>query len=127
MSREIEDILARQRRLKAARRSWESHWQEVAEVMLPRRADFTGERSEGAKRGGALYDGTAMLARRGLAAAIDGLLKPKTARWFRLKTLDEDLAEIEAVKRWLEAAEARLARALYDSGIAGGSAPAPRR
>ncbi|MEQ8356725.1 MAG: portal protein [Kiloniellaceae bacterium] len=114
MPREIEDVLARHKRLKAQRRHWESHWQELAEVLLPRRADFTGDRGDGARRSDHLFDGTPMLARRGLAAAIDGLLKPKTARWFRIKTLDEDLGEDEEVKRWLEVAEARLTRALYD-------------
>ncbi|WP_420348625.1 portal protein [Pelagibius sp.] len=114
MPREIDDLLARHKRLKDQRRLWESHWQELAEVMLPRRADFTTEHLAGERRRDHLFDGTPMLARRGLSAAIDGLLKPKTARWFRIKTRDEDLGEDEAVKRWLEMAEERLYRALYD-------------
>jgi Bacteriophage head to tail connecting protein len=113
MSREIDDLLARHKRLKDRRRVWESHWQELAEVMLPRRADFTAQRSAGERRSDRLFDGTPMLARRGLSAAIDGLLKPKTARWFRVKALDEGLAEVEGVKRWLEIAEERLYRAIY--------------
>ena len=119
MPREIDDLLARHQRLKEQRRAWESHWQELAEVMLPRRADFTGDkdgggRASGERRSDNLFDGTPMLARRGLAAAIDGLLKPKTARWFRIRTLDDSLGEDESVKRWLESAEERLYRALYD-------------
>ena len=81
MPRDIDDLLSRHKRLKDQRRLWESHWQELAEVMLPRRADFTSERIAGERRADALFDGTPMLARRGLASAIDGLLKPKTARW----------------------------------------------
>lgn len=114
MPREIEELLQRHKRLKDQRRVWESHWQELAEVMLPRRADFTTERLAGERRSDHLFDGTPMLARRGLAAAIDGLLKPKTARWFRVRTLDDRLGEDEAVKRWLEAAEDRLYRAIYN-------------
>jgi len=114
MPREIEELLQRHKRLKDQRRVWESHWQELAEVMLPRRADFTTERIAGERRSEHLFDGTPMLARRGLAAAIDGLLKPKTARWFRVRTLDDRLGEDEAVKRWLEAAEDRLYRAIYN-------------
>lgn len=114
MPREIDDLLSRHKRLKDRRRIWESHWQELAEVMLPRRADFTTEHRAGERRTDHLFDGTPMLARRGLASAIDGLLKPKTARWFRIKTLDDGLNEDEAVKRWLEIAEERLYRALYD-------------
>jgi hypothetical protein len=120
MPREVDDLLSRHKRLKDRRRAWESHWQELAEAMLPRRADFTTERSDGEGFGGGrhggdqLFDGTPMLARRGLAAAIDGLLKPKTARWFRIKTPDDALGEREDVKRWLEVAEERLTRAIYD-------------
>ena len=114
MPRDIDDLLSRHKRLKDQRRLWESHWQELAEVMLPRRADFTSERIAGERRADELFDGTPMLARRGLASAIDGLLKPKTARWFRIKALDEGLDEDEQVKRWLEVAEERLYRALYD-------------
>ncbi|WP_299622896.1 portal protein [Pelagibius sp.] len=114
MPRDIDDLLSRHKRLKDQRRLWESHWQELAEVMLPRRADFTSERIAGERRADELFDGTPMLARRGLASAIDGLLKPKTARWFRIKALDEGLDEDEQVKRWLEIAEERLYRALYD-------------
>ena len=114
MPRDIDDLLSRHKRLKDQRRLWESHWQELAEVMLPRRADFTSERIAGERRADELFDGTPMLARRGLASAIDGLLKPKTARWFRIQALDEGLDEDEQVKRWLEVAEERLYRALYD-------------
>jgi hypothetical protein len=114
MSQQIDELLARHKRLKEARRPWESHWQELAEVMLPRRADFTGGQSDGARRTQHLFDGTPLLARRGLAAAIDGLLKPKTAQWFRIKTLDDGLGEAEEVKRWIEIAERRLTRAIYD-------------
>ncbi|MEQ9609041.1 MAG: portal protein [Kiloniellaceae bacterium] len=112
-TQEIEDLLSRHKRLKDQRRVWESHWQELAEVMLPRRADFTTQKAAGERRTEHLFDGTPMLARRGLAAAIDGLLKPKSARWFHVKTLDDRLDEDEAVKRWLEIAEERLYRAIY--------------
>ncbi|WP_240932945.1 portal protein [Pelagibius litoralis] len=111
---QVEDILGRHKRLKDARRTWESHWQELAEVMLPRRADFTTQQMPGQRRQEHIYDGTPMLARRGLASAIDGLLKPKTAKWFKIKAQDEDLAEDEEVKRWLEGAEERLYRAIYN-------------
>ncbi len=114
MTDDTEELLARFKRLQDERRVWEAHWQELAEVMLPRRADFTGARAEGEKRTEQIFDGTPMLARRGLAAAIDGLLKPKTARWFRLAAADEELEGDDSVKRWLEDSEARLYRALYN-------------
>lgn len=111
---EVQDILQRHKRLKTERGQWEQHWQDLAEVMLPRRADFTVTSVAGERRTNNIYDGTAMLARRGLASAVDGLLKPKTTRWFHMKPQDEDLAEDDEVKRWIDHAEDRLYRAIYN-------------
>ncbi|MDH3231218.1 MAG: portal protein [Alphaproteobacteria bacterium] len=108
------DLLDRYRRLKDARRLWDAHWQDIAEVMLPQRADFTATQAPGAKRTDAIFDGTPLLAVRGLAAAIDGMVKPKTTRWFSIKASDGDLNENDAVKAWLEQVEAATFAAIYD-------------
>ncbi|MEQ8193820.1 MAG: portal protein [Rhodospirillales bacterium] len=113
-SSDIQDILQRHKSIKSGRRPWEGHWQSLAEVMHPRRADFTGAQAEGERRTERIYDGTPMLARRSLSAALDGLLKPKTSRWFRIKPGDEDLSARDDVKAWLEAAEEREFAALYN-------------
>ena len=91
----------------------ESHWQDLAEVLLPRRADFTLQRSEGEKRTREIYDGTPQLARRGLSAALDGLIKPKTSRWFHIRADDDDLNDDDTVKAWLEAVEDRMWNTIY--------------
>ncbi len=109
----IATLLDRRRRLEEARAGWLAHWQELAEMLLPGRADFTGAGAAGAKRTAGLYDGTPMLARRALASAIDGLLKPKTARWFSLRAGDGAADRDEDARRWLDEAEARLLAALY--------------
>ena len=44
------NLLKRYDRLKAQRQNWESHWQEVADYMQPRKADVTKTRSKGDKR-----------------------------------------------------------------------------
>ena len=44
------DIIRRQERLKAGRGVFESHWQEIAELVHPMRADFLGPRTPGEKR-----------------------------------------------------------------------------
>lgn len=114
MDGHIEDILARFKTLTDERREWDAHWQELAEVMLPRRASFTTEAVPGGKRTEKIFDGTPMLARRGLAAAIDGLLKPKSTRWFRVKAEDEAVDRDDAVRAWLDRVEDRLFAALYN-------------
>ena len=114
MTKDIEDLLGRHKDMRAKRRPWEAHWQELAELMLPRRAAFTGERKEGEKRSANIYDSTPMQARRGLSAAIDGLLKPKSKSWFSIEAEDEGLNRADGNKVWLEAAEERLFKAIYE-------------
>ena len=85
MSKRVHDLLARLNRMGDQRRQWESHWQELAEYLLPKRADFTATPQPGGKRTDRQFDATPMQAARGLAASLDGLLKPKTQRWFSLR------------------------------------------
>ena len=40
------NILKRFDRLSAQRQNWETHWQEVADYMMPRKADVTKLRSK---------------------------------------------------------------------------------
>lgn len=114
MTMTVQDLLARQKRLADARSLWESHWQELAEFLLPKRADVTANRSPGGKRTERQFDSVPTQAARGLAASLDGLLKPKTQRWFALRAEDAALNDDDAVKRWLREAEDRLFRAFYD-------------
>jgi hypothetical protein len=114
MDDDVKKSLTRLQGLKNARSTWEGHWQELAEYFLPRRADFSGAGPVGAKRTDKQFDGTPMLAARNLAAAIDGLLKPKNARWFNVRLQDGRAGERDDVRRWLQHAENILFQALYD-------------
>lgn len=114
MTADVADLLARWKRLEADRRVWESHWQELAEVLLPNRASFTGETVKGARKTDGIYDSVPMLARRGLASALDGLLKPKTSKWFTVRASDDELNDQDAAKAWLQEAEDRMFQALYN-------------
>ncbi|MFO1188505.1 MAG: portal protein [Alphaproteobacteria bacterium] len=109
-----EDLIQRRRRLADARRGWETHWQELAEMLLPQRADFLPSRTAGGKRTEQQFDSVPLQAVRALAASIDGLLKPKSSRWFGLKADDPDLDGDDDVKAWLEHVEDRLYAALHE-------------
>jgi hypothetical protein len=82
-------------------------------MFLPSRAQFTGGRLEAERANEAIYDGTPRLAARDLSAAIDGLIKPKTSNWFEPWLLDEELAETEQVKTWLELVAEKMWQAIY--------------
>ncbi len=111
---EVADLLARHKALKSARGQWESLWQELAEVLLPNRANFTTPGVPGEKKTDRIYDSTPMLARRGLASAVDGLLKPPTSQWFHIRAEDEELNDDDEVKAWLGDVERRIFNAIYD-------------
>lgn len=114
MDEKIQSIIDRQKKLADERRAWEGHWQELGDFLLPRRADFGSSLSPGSKRTEKQFDATPLQAARGLAASIDGLLKPKTQRWFSLRAAEASLNESHEVKLWLRTAEDRLFQAFYD-------------
>ena len=43
-------LVDRFQQLRTQRSTWESHWQEIADYMLPRKADITQQRTRGDKR-----------------------------------------------------------------------------
>ena len=110
----IDTILENFERMKSRRSTWEQHWQDLSEVMLPRRATFTAALTPGSKRTAKIFDGTAMIAARQLASAIDGLIKPKTTKWFSIRATDHELNEVDAVKEWLEDTQNRMYAEIYN-------------
>ena len=75
MADEIAQILLKRfHSLETQRQTWEAHWQEVADFVVPRKADVTKNRSPGDKRSELVFDGTAILAAELLAASLHGML-----------------------------------------------------
>ena len=70
------------------RATWESHWQEVADYMLPRKADINTERPKGDKRHTLIFDGTAIHSLELLASSLHGMLTSSVNRWFGLRYKD---------------------------------------
>jgi len=110
----VTDHLDRWKGLQGARTTFDSHWQELAERLLPKRADFTSQSQTGAKRTEEILDSTPLQARRGLSSAVDWMLKPRNHRWFNIRPMDEDLQDDEDALRWLEDVERRMWQAIYD-------------
>ena len=89
-------------RLKEKRSNWESHWQEVADYMLPRKAEITKERARGDKRSTQIYDATQIHSLELLAASLHGMLTSSANRWFSLRFKEAVLNEDDAAREWLE-------------------------
>lgn len=109
-----QDILQRDKSLRARRDVWMPMWQSLADIYYPNRGGFTQQIIPGQETQVEIYDTTPMLARRGLATAIDGLLKPSTTRWFWMKAKDDAVNEDDAAKTWFDAVGDRMWSAIYD-------------
>ncbi len=105
LAKQLKDNLSR---LMEKRSNWESHWQEVSDLMLPRKAEITKERARGDKRNTLIFDATAVHALELLAASLHGMLTSSANRWFTLRFKETSLNENDEAKEWLEDSEQRM-------------------
>ena len=89
-------------RLMEKRSTWESHWQEIADLMLPRKAEITKERARGDKRSTQIFDATGIHSLELLAASLHGMLTSSANRWFSLRYKEGILNEDDEAREWLE-------------------------
>ena len=96
-------LIKRFDRLTSQRQNWETHWQEVADYMMPRKADVTKLRSKGDKRTELIFDSSPLQAVELLAASLHGMLTNPSTPWFSLRFKD-DMEDEDEAKEWLESA-----------------------
>lgn len=109
-----DEIIQRTDDLKSRRMNFERLWQEVSELVLPRKADFTAVQAQGVKRGRKLFETTAVNAAELLAAGLHGLMTNPAGKWFSL-TVAEAKKKPE-VAEWLVEAEQVLADEIVRPG-----------
>jgi hypothetical protein len=110
-------LLKRFDRLTSQRQNWETHWQEVADYMMPRKADVTKERSKGDKRTELIFDSSPLQAVELLAASLHGMLTNPSTPWFSLRFKNEELDSEDEAKEWLESAEQAMYTAFNRSNF----------
>ena len=91
-------------KLKTNRQNWETHWQEVADYMLPRKADVTKTRSKGDKRTELIFDSSPLQSVDLHAASLHGMLTNPSTPWFTLRYKDQEIENDDEAKLWLESA-----------------------
>ena len=97
-------LLARFDKLQGQRENWETHWQEVADFMQPRKADVTKQRARGDKRMERIFDSSPIQAVELLSASLHGMLTNPSTPWFTLRFKDNDIENEDEAKLWLESA-----------------------
>lgn len=103
---DVSQILNRVSRLKSDRGSWETHWEEIAEVVLPRYKDsFVGQafiNTKGDKRTQKMFDATAALGLERFASVMESMLVPRNRKWHRLQASDEALNRDRETRIWFD-------------------------
>jgi len=113
----VKDLLKRFGKLVTQRQTWESHWQEVSDYMMPRKADVTKRRSPGDKRSELIFDSSPLHAVELLAASLHGMLTNPSTPWFSLKFKNTDLPDEDVAKEWLEDSTEKMYEAFNRSNF----------
>lgn len=87
---------------KAFRSTFDTHYQEVAERVLPRMANFNVSLTPGEKRNQQVFDSTAALSLERFAAIVESFITPRSQRWHRLTTSNPELNKIRNVQLWFD-------------------------
>lgn len=92
----------RKQSLWTERTDWETQWRDVSQYVLPRAGRFSlSDTNKGKKVDTLVYDSTARIALRTLAAGMMSGVTSPARPWFRLALADKDLMEFGPVKTWL--------------------------
>ena len=116
------DILDKHERLRQQRVYFEKVWQDIADRIIPRKADFKRQRGKitepkGERRTDKIFDAAPALALDRFAAAMHSLVTPRNQQWHSLRPMTPELAEDEEVKRYLEEVNKLLFSARYSANF----------
>lgn len=112
-----EQVISRYDHLKSDRATWETHWQECYDYMLPRKADVIVTHHPGEKKNTHLFDNTAMHSASVLASALHGMLTSPNVLWFGLSTGNKELDDRDPVRLWLQDTALRIFDILNNSNF----------
>lgn len=103
----VQDVIREYETAYRYRTTWEAHWEEVADLVLPEYRGTLRTNSfwtPGAKRTQLQFDSTAPMALSKFSAILDSLLTPRNSFWHSLKPADESLLKDNEVSLWFEQA-----------------------
>ena len=105
------EYLKRLQALKTERTSWDTHWYEISQYLLPRNGRFMiTDRNKGTRKHNSILDNTGTRSLRVLGAGLMSGATSPARPWFRLATPDPDLMKSDSVKLWLADSTRRMQR-----------------
>ena len=114
---DVVQLCKRFEKLKGDRSVLDNHCQEIAERIIPYRADFQVERQMGEKRSEKVFDATASIALTRFVSAFTSMLAPEGQRWHGLTSSNQDLNKILRVREYYEEVTRVLFRERYRGGF----------
>jgi len=116
------DILEKHERMRQQRVYFEKVWQDIADRIIPRKADFKRQRGKinepkGERRTEKIFDAAPALALDRFAAAMHSLVTPRNQQWHSLRPMQPALAEDDEVKGYLEEVNKLLFSARYSANF----------
>ena len=117
INEELKALLKRFDYVEDQRDTWNTHYQELADFMLPRKAEIVKRRSKGEKRMEQIFDGTALQAVDLLASSLHGMLTSGASPWFHLDVKDTDINRDDDVREWLQDTSMRMMRLFNQSNF----------
>ena len=104
-ARELKDNLSR---LMDMRKTWDTHFQEVADLFLTRKSDITQNRTRGDKRNLKVFDATGTHSLELLSSVLHGSLSSSSQRWFTLRFKNSVLADDDTANEWLQDSQDKM-------------------
>lgn len=102
--------------LRQERATWEPAWRDITEQLVPYRAIWTAQdRGRGDKKESKIINNTPVRALGTLSAGMMAGVTSPARQWFSLTTVDEDLAEVDGVRDYLDQCQKRIAAKLQES------------
>lgn len=110
------DVLLTQ--LKNERQSFDSHWKDLGDFVLPRRPRFnTTENNRGDRKNHKIVDSTATASARTLRSGMMSGVTSPARKWFLLDTPNPDLSKNDVIKSWLFEVSERMQNIFLKSNL----------
>jgi hypothetical protein len=104
--------------LQLDRSTFDGHWREIADFLMPRRARFVvTDKNRGDRRNQNIIDSTGRFAMRTLESGLHAGMTSPQVPWFNLGLADQDLMKFGPVKEWLHDVRNRMATVFIGSNL----------
>lgn len=102
MKEELQALVEKFNKMTSNRHPWESHWQELRDLIHPNASDFNRRTSQGERVTEQIFEGTAPWACEQLAAGLHTFLTSPVERWFGVSVAGYNSDQDPMALAWLE-------------------------